>query len=98
MVKACRKGGAWKRDEQWLLTGLFRVIYILIGSEDICVCGSRTLQVRKKTALYVKKNGSETSGWFSVACSVCFLSFVFCEYNSDAFILPGKLVSLAGLF
>lgn len=48
MVKACRKGGAWKRDEQWLLTGLFRGIYILIGSEDVCVCASGTLQVRKK--------------------------------------------------
>lgn len=48
MVKACRKGGAWKRDEQWLLTGLFQGIYILIGSEDVCVCASGTLQVRKK--------------------------------------------------
>lgn len=54
------------------------------------------LKVRKNSFIG-KENGSEVSGLVLTACSLCSFSLGLNDNNDEAFVLPGKIVSIADL-
>lgn len=51
----------------------------------------------RKNGFICNESGNEVSGLVLTACSVCSFSLGLNENKGDAFVLPGKIVSLADL-